>query len=210
MKCPVHGRTTGGMQNKWQYDIHTLQVVAHETPKRPVQWRGATCGMMELFLDWTFPWLNNSLTELFLDWTFDLFHEWTFSLVLKLHNSELYSELPFMIAMWLCTFQNHIKPLGKSKLTLASTLPWKAYFQRLALDDAHTQRTPNLLLAISFAVRVLTPLPLALVHSAGLSYVEQCWANLEQVVGATRIPLRQSSCHHVSQLKLVGVIHVWG
>jgi len=75
-----------------------------------------------------------------------------------------------MIAMYV---SNHIKPLGKSKLTLASTLPWKAYFQRLALDDAHTQRTPNLLLAISFAVRVLTPLPLALVHSAGLSYVEQ-------------------------------------
>ena len=166
----THERSSTWPNNRWDAKQMALwhsplQVVAHEPPNRPVTVRGATCGMMELFLDWTF-----------LDWTFDLFHEWTFSLVLKLHNSELYSELPFMIAMYV---SNHIKPLGKSKLTLASTLPWKAYFQRLALDDAHAQRTPNLLLAISFAVRVLTPLPLALVHSAGLSYVEQCWANLE-------------------------------
>ena len=44
-------------------------------------------------------------------------------------------------------------------------------------------------------------MPLALVHSADLSYVEQ-------VVGATRIPLRQSQCHHVSRLKLIDVIQV--
>lgn len=95
---PVGCKTNGTM-------TFTFASCSTWTAEPPSTVRGATCGMMELFLDWTFPWLNNSLTELFLDWTFDLFHEWTFSLVLKLHNSELYSELPFMIAMWLCTFQ---------------------------------------------------------------------------------------------------------
>lgn len=96
---PVGCKTNGTM-------TFTFASCSTWTAEPPSTVRGATCGMMELFLDWTFPWLNNSLTELFLDWTFDLFHEWTFSLVLKLHNSELYSELLWLLCGYV-RFKSH-------------------------------------------------------------------------------------------------------
>ncbi len=77
--------------------------------------------LTEPFLGWTFPWLNysltdRSLTELFLDWTVDLFHEWTFSLALKLRNLESCSKLPLMIVL-LCTCQIMSSHWARSKQT---------------------------------------------------------------------------------------------
>lgn len=151
-----------GMHNALGLGHSPWLVVAHETPKRPVQCVEQPVG-----------WRSYYLTELFLDWSFDLFREWTFSLVLKLCDSELYSNFLW----WLLYISNHVKPLGKSKLTLASTLPWKACFQRLALDDAHTQRTTNLWLAMSFAVRVLMPFAFGI---GPLSWPLLCWTLLSK------------------------------
>ena len=53
--------------------------------------------------DWTMPWPNHPLTELFLDSiliTWNLFHEWSISIVLKLRNSESCSKLPWTKQLW--------------------------------------------------------------------------------------------------------------